>query len=115
MKRHHPVLAVFQILAVFVTASEVRAVTQVLSPAQLNGPLTLENFEDDTFVSGVAFSASTGITRYTSGQASAGVTTSGIWGLSTNTSPDPISMTFDFGQPPKQVGMFFGNDDTVCR
>ena len=59
-------------------AENARAVTQVASPAQLNGTLRLENFENEAFVSGVAFSASSGITRYTADQASGGVTTSGI-------------------------------------
>jgi hypothetical protein len=86
-------------------------VTQVLSPAGLHGPLIVENFEDENFVSNVTFSSNSGIARYTSGAASGGVTTSGDWGLSTNHSPEPIQFHFAFDQPARSVGMFFGNDD----
>jgi hypothetical protein len=71
----------------------------------------VENFEDENFVSGVSFSSNSGITRYTSGAASGGVTTSGLWGLSTSSAPEPILFNFALGRPARSVGMFFGNDD----
>jgi hypothetical protein len=107
-------LAAGAILAFSCAAAHALPVTQVFSPAQLNGSLVVEDFEDEVFVPGVTFSSNSGILRYTSDAASGGVTTSGIWGLSTNNSPEPIVFEFTLSQPAGSVGMFFGNDDTCC-
>jgi hypothetical protein len=102
------------ILAFSCAAAHALPVTQVFSPVQLSGSLVVEDFEDEVFVPGVTFSSNSGVQRYTSGVASGGVTTSGIWGLSTIISPEPIVFEFAFSQPARSVGMFFGNDDTCC-
>ena len=107
-------LAAGAILALSCAAAHALPLTQVFSPAQLNGSLVVEDFEDEALVPGVTFSSNSGVARLTSAAASADVTTSGLWGLSTNNSPEPILFDFAFSQPARSVGMYFGNDDTCC-
>ncbi len=88
-------------------------IVQVFDPGDLiGGPFTVEDFEDDIFEPGATYSASSGIQRVPADVASDGVTPSGLWGLSTNSFPNPITVTFD--EPASSVGMWFGNDDTCC-
>ncbi|MCX4027271.1 hypothetical protein H0A36_18290 [Endozoicomonas sp. SM1973] len=73
---------------------------------------TLENFEDNQFATGIQFSSSTGTYRAPADVFSGSNTPSGKYGLTTNSYPDPISMTFT--NPITALGLFFGNDDTCC-
>ncbi|HEY3394045.1 MAG TPA: hypothetical protein VGK58_15135 [Lacipirellulaceae bacterium] len=107
-------LAAGAIFAFSCAAAHALPVTQVFSPSQLNGALVVEDFEDEAFVPGVTFLSNSGIQRFTSAAASGDVTTSGIWGLSTTNSPEPIVFEFALSQPAGSVGMFFGNDDACC-
>jgi hypothetical protein len=90
-------------------------ITQVFDPSFLTGgPFTVEDFEDGIFEPGITYSASSGVQRLTALSAAGGVTPSGIWGLSTNSFPNQISLTFNLETPASSVGMWFGNDDTCC-
>jgi hypothetical protein len=90
-------------------------IVQVFDPTSLTGgPFTVEDFEDDIFEPGITYSASSGLQRLTASSAAGGVTPSGLWGLSTNEFPDPISLTLDLGTPATSMGMWFGNDDLCC-
>jgi hypothetical protein len=106
-------LAAGAILALSCETAHALTVTQVFSPAELNGSLVVEDFEDASFVPGVTFSSNSGIILLTSSSASGSVTTSGILGLST-IGLEPIDFDFANSQPARSVGMFFGNDDTCC-
>lgn len=89
-------------------------ITQVFSPNDLNGPLHVEDFEDDEFTPGVHFSAATGVTRYPADFASSGVTTSGTWVFTTLGGSEfpvvPIRADFPQQAIVKAVGLYFGND-----
>jgi hypothetical protein len=113
---HLPCVLISCVLFAVGGAVEAKAtITQVFDPTSLTGgPFTVEDFEDNTFEPSVTYSASTGVRRITASSASGGVTPSGSWGFSTNSAPDPISLTFDLGTPASSVGMWFGNDDTCC-
>ena len=96
-------------LVIGAATSASTAVTQVFSPAGMTqGPYLVENFEDAIFVPGATFTASSGIRRF-SGD---GVEHTGAWGLTTNSFPDPI--TISFGVTASSMGLWFGNDDTCC-
>lgn len=89
------------------------AIVQVSSPAGLTqGPYTLETFESGITTPGVTYSSSTGVRQVGAGGFASGGTPSGLYGLSTNGYPDPITLTF--AAPASSVGMYFGNDDTCC-
>jgi hypothetical protein len=113
MRKYYSLVMTLQFLEFCLFVGEVRAVTQVFSPAELLGGLALEDFEDDVFVTGVTFSAASGVTRYNTEPVS-GVTASGEWGLTTQVPVQSIAMSFDSARPARSVGMFFGNDDTCC-
>ena len=98
--------AVFVISAMSANAT----IIQVASLAGMTqGPYTFEDFEDDTFVSGITFSASSGVRRM-----SGSFPHTGSFGLTTNSFPDPISLVLDLGSPASSVGLWFGNDDLCC-
>lgn len=106
------VLLACHAVAIFaVAACAGDATTPSLTPSELVGPLIFEDFEDDTFVPGVTFTSSSGTTRIL-GTNIAIAAHSGLYGLSTNTYPDPITISFD--PPARSVGLYFGNDDTCC-
>ncbi len=101
------VVAVFLISAMPANAT---TITQVASPDDMNqGLYTFEDFEDDTFVSGITFSALSGVQRM-----SGSFPHTGSFGLTTNSFPDPISLVLDLGSPASSVGLWFGNDDLCC-
>ena len=86
-------------------------IVQVFDPSELTGgPFTIEDFEDDIFEPGATYTAITGVLRIGAGLD--GQTPSGVWGLSTDNFPDPITITF--GVPASSVGLWFGNDDICC-
>ncbi len=88
-------------------------ITQVGSTAGMSqGPYALEDFEDGSFVLGFTATASSGVILASASSYASGGTPSGIQGLSTNSFPDPIMISF--ATPASSVGMFFGNDDTCC-
>ncbi|MDE1465207.1 hypothetical protein [Spartinivicinus poritis] len=72
----------------------------------------IENFEDNQLSAGINFSSSTGVYNAPADDFSSGHTPSGKYGLTTNSYPDPITMTFK--NPTTALGLFFGNDDTCC-
>jgi hypothetical protein len=82
-------------------------VVQVANPTALSAsPLVVEDFEDDTFLTGLGFE---GVRRVTSQAAASGVTTSGTFGVISSTSPaGPIDIFFS--QPIVSMGLTFGND-----
>jgi len=84
-------------------------IVQVGGPAGMTqGPYSVEDFEDDAFVPGAAYSASSGVRRFSG----SGVEHAGSWGLTTNRAPEPITIAFDV--PASSVGLWFGNDDRCC-
>lgn len=96
-----------------ISASAHATIVQAFAPADLGpGPFTLENFEDGVFESGAVYSSSSGVRILSAASASGSVTPSGVNGLSTNSFPDPIKLTFS--SATSSVGLFFGNDDTCC-
>ncbi|RVT84970.1 PEP-CTERM sorting domain-containing protein [Inhella crocodyli] len=84
-------------------------VVQVSGPAGMSqGTYTTEDFEDGAFAPGAAYSASSGIRRL----GGSGIQHAGNFGLTTNSFPDPI--TISFAAPTSSVGLWFGNDDLCC-
>lgn len=97
----------------FASAASHATITQIFSPAGVGpGPVTLENFEDASFMPGATYSSTSGTVLALASSFAGGVTPSGVSGLSTTSFPDPITITF--ASPASSVGMFFGNDDTCC-
>jgi hypothetical protein len=88
------------------------AIVQVFTPGSLSGTTAVEDFEDNTFIPGVNFSAASGVQIVTSGAYAGSVTPSGTQGLAGNSFPDPI--TISFTNAVSSAGFFFGNDDTCC-
>jgi hypothetical protein len=113
---HLPCVLISCVLFAVGGAVEANAtITQVFDPGSLTGgPFTIEDFEDDAFEPGITYSASSGVQRASAASFARSVTPSGFWGLSSNSPPDPISLTFDLETPASSVGMWFGNDDTCC-
>jgi PEP-CTERM motif-containing protein len=105
----------FAILCLVASVFAVRpaaGATITLQTSPFVGAANVEDFEDAGFDPFYTFSASSGTRRLTSASASSGVTSSGTWGLTTNSFPDPISIAF--ANPVFGAGMFFGNDDRCC-
>jgi hypothetical protein len=89
------------------------AIVQVGSVAGLTqGPYSLEDFEDLTYVPGVTFSAPSGPVSADAFSFANSVTPSGAFGLSTVIASEPITITF--AAPASSVGLYFGNDDSCC-
>lgn len=88
------------------------AIVQVGAPGGLGpGPFTVEDFEGAPGP-GVTYSSNSGVRQVTAGLFANSGTPSGVQGLSTNSFPDPITLTF--AAPVSSMGMYFGNDDTCC-
>lgn len=105
-------LALLAATALLTTTAQA-GITQVFNVSGLGaGPLKVENFEDNIFVSGISFSAPNGIQRVGSGSFSSGVTPSGTMGLTTNMYGQAITM--NFSTPTSALGLYFGNDDRCC-
>ena len=85
------------------------AIVQVADPGDMTqGPYTTEDFEDAAFTPGATYNAASGV-RLLGGS---GIEHTGRSGLSTNTFPNPI--TISFAMPTSSVGLWFGNDDVCC-
>jgi len=89
------------------------AITQVTTPGGLTGPLTVEDFEDGSYVAGFSVAAGAGVIEMASADGYAGgVTPSGDFGISSSVIED--SLIFTFSGPVRTGGLWFGNDDTCC-
>ncbi|MBC7982937.1 MAG: PEP-CTERM sorting domain-containing protein, partial [Candidatus Obscuribacterales bacterium] len=105
--------AVFACSLALCPAAANATIIQVANPAGMTqGLYSIENFEDSLFVPGVTFSAPSGVRQLSAWAASSSSTSSGLYGLSTNNFPEPLTMTF--AVPTSSVGMYFGNDDRCC-
>jgi len=88
------------------------SVIQVSSPGALSqGPYTVDNFESGPTGS-ASYSAASGIVLAPAGGYASGGTPSGAYGISTNSFPDPITITFPYAV--SSMGLWFGNDDPCC-
>ncbi|WP_163831182.1 hypothetical protein [Spartinivicinus ruber] len=116
MKKINALSALFclTIGGLYLNSASASLITQVNSVSGLGSQANfkIENFEDDQLSSGIKFSSSTGTYRAPADIFSSSNTPSGKYGLTTNSYPDPISMTFT--NPITALGLFFGNDDSCC-
>lgn len=96
------------LLAAALAASSYGAVVQAFAPGDLSpGPFTLHDFESVAGGPGATYSAIDGVVL-----GAAGTPHSGTSALTTNSFPQPITITFD--KPVTAFGLWFGNDDLCC-